>query len=243
MSCEFRPWRLRAVGYHAFCAFGIAGFLLSGPPAEAQPKTTTNIKYYIVNGTTADSLDREMISRGPMHGRSRAYANIVAVPEYSGQLVQGRTCRLENFQVSGTFTMTLPRLADGVRLSGDLKARWNSFKNFVRRHEEGHRAIWIDTMKKAQGRISRLSAATCPQLQAKIDAVFQEEWRAGERRQDAFDRADQQNLARHPLIQAANSARRKMRATPAASTRAVSAPGAHSTTPRAMRRGGLGAGG
>ena len=32
----------------------------------------------------------------------------------------------------------------------------------------------------------------------------------GERRQDAYDRADQQKLMRHPLLQAANAARRKV---------------------------------
>jgi hypothetical protein len=59
-------------------------------------------------------------------------------------------------------------------------------------------------MRKAEARISALRAPTCPQLQAMIDGVFQEEWRAGERRQDAYDRADQQKLVRHPLLVAAN---------------------------------------
>jgi hypothetical protein len=43
-----------------------------------------------------------------------------------------------------------------------------------------------------------------------IDGAFQEEWRAGERRQDAYDRADQQKLVRHPLLVAASAARRKV---------------------------------
>src|SRR5690606_20530537 len=129
-------------------------------------------------------------ARGPVHGPGRAYANIVAKPDYSGQLVQGRTCRLEGFTVSAEITMTLPKLelGGGAKLSPDLSARWDSFQDFVRRHEEGHRVIWIDTMEMAQTRISALSAATCPQLQVEIDGVFQEEWRAGERRQEAYDR-------------------------------------------------------
>jgi predicted secreted Zn-dependent protease len=179
------------------------------PSAEAAPPTVTNIKYYTVEGTTAQTLDQQMIARGPIHGPGRAYANIVARPDYSGQLVQDKTCRLEDFTVSAVFTMTLPKLGGGTKLSGDLAARWDSFQQFVRRHEEGHRTIWIETMEKAERRISALRAPTCPKLQGEIDAAFQEEWRAGERRQDAYDRADQEKLVRHPLLQAAASAKRK----------------------------------
>lgn len=211
MSFEPNERRLRAAARSAFVVFATIGSVLYGmQSAQAQPPTVTKIKYYTVNATTAQSLDQQMITRGPVHGRGRAYANIVAKPDYSGQLVQGRTCKLENFTVTAEFTMTLPKLGGGAKLSRDLAARWESFQKFVRRHEEGHRVIWIETMDKAQRRISALHAPTCPHLQAQIDGVFQEEWRAGERRQDAYDVADQQKLVRHPLLQAASAARRKV---------------------------------
>ena len=178
-------------------------------PAQAEPPTVTAVKYYTVSANTADSLDRQMIANGPLHGPGRAYANIVAKPDYSGRLVQEQTCRLEDFTVSAEFTMTLPQLGGGAKLSPDLAARWESFQDFVRRHEEGHRDIWIETMQKAESRISALRAPACPQLQAEVDGVFQEEWSRGERRQDAYDRADQQKLMRHPLLQAANAAARR----------------------------------
>ena len=211
MSFEPNGRRLRAAARSSLVVFATIGSVLYGmQSAQAQPPTVTKIKYYTVNATTAESLDQQMISRGPVHGPGRAYANIVARPDYAGQLVQGRTCKLENFTVTAQFTMTLPKLGGGAKLSRDLAARWESFQGFVRRHEEGHRAIWIETMDKAQRRISGLSAPTCPHLQAQIDGVFQEEWRAGERRQDAYDVADQQKLVRHPLLQAASAARRKV---------------------------------
>lgn len=203
-----RPWV--ATRQARVALFAIGSVVCALPPAQAEPASVTKIKYYTVEANTAQSLDQQMIARGPVHGRGRAYANIVARPDYSGQLVQGRTCRLEGFAVRAEFTMTLPKLGGGAKLSRDLAARWESFQTFVRRHEEGHRVIWIDTMQKAQTRISALRATTCPELQTRIDRAFQEEWSAGERRQDAYDRADQQKLVRHPLIQAASAARRKM---------------------------------
>ena len=187
------------------------GSVLSGlQTAHAEPLPDTEIKYYTVESTTARSLNDEMIAKGPLNGPGRAYANIVARPDYSGQLVQDRICRLEDFTVRAAFTMTLPKLGDNTKLSTDLLARWESFQEFVRRHEEGHRTIWIETMEKAETRISALSAATCPELQDEIDEVFQKHWSAGERRQIAYDLAAQAKLVRHPLLVAAASARRKV---------------------------------
>jgi predicted secreted Zn-dependent protease len=211
MSPEPIGRRPRAAAQCTFVAFIIAGAVLTGlTPAQAEPPTVTNIKYYTVEATTAKSLNEQMIARGPLHGPGRAYANIVAKPDYSGQLVQGSACRLEDFLIKAEFVMTLPRLGDGAKLSQDLAARWDSFQSFVRRHEEGHRTIWLETMEKAQARISALQAPSCQELQARIDGAFQEEWSAGERRQDAYDRAEQRKLASHPLLVAAKSAQRKV---------------------------------
>jgi predicted secreted Zn-dependent protease len=211
MSPEPIGRRPGAAARRVFVAFIALGAVLSGlESARAEPPTVTKINYYTVEATTAQSLNEQMITRGPMHGPGRAYANIVAKPDYSGQLVQGSTCRVEDFLIEAEFIMTLPRLGAGTKLSRDVATRWESFQSFVRRHEEGHRTIWIETMDKAQTRITALRAPSCQELQVRIDGAFQEEWSAGERRQDAYDRADQQKLASHPLLVAAKSARRKV---------------------------------
>jgi predicted secreted Zn-dependent protease len=191
-------------------SIAIGSVLCGQSIAHAELLPDTEIKYYTVVSTTASSLNEEMIAKGPLHGPGRAYANIVAKPDYSGQLVQERTCRLEDFTVRAAFTMTLPKLGQNTRLPPRLQARWESFEKFVRQHEEGHRTIWIETMEEAESRISKLRAATCAKLQDEIDEVFQEHWSAGERRQIAYDLADQAKLVRHPLLVAAASARRKV---------------------------------
>jgi predicted secreted Zn-dependent protease len=121
MSSETKERRLSAAAAVACVA---TATVLSGlQPAQAQSNTVTKVKYYTVNANTAQTLDQQMIARGPVHGRGRAYANIVAKPDYSGQLVQGQTCRLDDFKVSAVFTMTLPKLGGNVKLSRDLTAR------------------------------------------------------------------------------------------------------------------------
>jgi predicted secreted Zn-dependent protease len=171
--------------------------------AEARPSSVTKVKYYAIAGSTARDLDYQMTTRGPIHGRGRAYANLVVKPDYAGQLVQGRSCTVKNFTISAEFIMTLPTLAPGTRLPAGLKSQWASFQAFAKKHEEGHKAIWLDSMGKAQRRIEALNAPGCGELDRRIEQVFDEEWRKSERRQDAYDLAEQKKLARHPLIVAA----------------------------------------
>lgn len=118
--------------------------------------------------------------------------------------MQGASCRVENLTATAEFTLTLPRLASGTKLSSALSARWKSFETFVRRHEEHHRAIWIDALSRAERRIAGLSNRNCAQLDAAIKQVLHEEWQSAETRHVGFDRAEQAQLQRHPLLAEAN---------------------------------------
>lgn len=212
--------------------FALAGLMFHAwddrGTAEARPASVLKVKYYVIAGSTARELDQQMTRRGPIHGRGRAYANLVVKPDYSGQLVQGRSCSIRNFKISAHFTMTLPKLASGTKLSTDLKSRWNSFQAFAKRHEEGHRTIWLDSMVKAERRIKGLRVSSCSALDRRIEQVFDEEWQKSERRQDAYDLAEQKKLASHPLILAATRV-------PRAKAQAIAASQSGSNYARAAR--------
>ncbi len=186
-------------------AFALATVL---GPAEAKPVTSTKVQHYEIAASSASGLDAQMSSLGPWHGDGRAYANIVVKPNYSGNLVQGKICRLENFKVTASFTMTLPKLAPGAQLSKNLGRQWKSFASFARRHEETHRTIWIECLGKAERRALALRIGDCGALTKEIDRVFEAEWQRCERRQEAFDIAERTKLARHPLMVAASRVER-----------------------------------
>jgi predicted secreted Zn-dependent protease len=171
---------------------------------EARPSTSTKVVHYSVSGTSASTLDAQMNALGPRVNGAHAYANIVARPDYSGRLIEGKYCRLQNFKVSASFTLTLPKLASGTRLSKDLNSRWQSFVAFARRHEETHRAIWIECLGKAERRVLALKIGSCQALDAEIGRIFDAEWQICERRQSAFDAAERSKLGRHPFIVAAS---------------------------------------
>lgn len=195
------------------CAIGLVaatGLMVAlpwGASAVGKPVTTTKVVHYSVSASTANGLDEQMSSLGPYHGSERAYANIVVRPNYDGKLVQGRFCRLEDFKVTAGFTMTLPVLASGVKLGKTLNGQWKSFTAFARRHEETHRAIWLECLAKAERRALALRVSDCSVLSGEVDKVFEAEWQICERRQQAFDASERAKLMRHPLIVAASRVR------------------------------------
>jgi len=191
-----------------FLAVGLAYLLAAGGIAQAKPVTSTKVQHYEISGTSASGLDAQMSALGPWHGDGRAYANIVVRPTYDGNLVQGRICRLQDFKVAASFTMTLPRLAAGAQLSKTLSRQWKSFSSFARKHEETHRAIWVDCLARAERRALALRIADCGALGKEVDRVFEVEWDRCEKRQLAFDNAERAKLARHPLMVAASRVQR-----------------------------------
>lgn len=199
----------------ALTALACLGF---GHMAAAKPITSTKITHYSVSASTANGLDQQMSSLGPWHGRERAYANIVVRPSYDGRLVQGKVCKLQNFKVVATFTMTLPKLASGLKLSKTLQGQWKSFASFARRHEETHRSIWLDCLTKAERRALALRVTACDALGREVDRVFASEWSRCEKRQEAFDIAERTKLAQHPLIVAATRVQRSTSAVKVASS-------------------------
>ncbi|MGE4244924.1 MAG: DUF922 domain-containing protein [Parvibaculaceae bacterium] len=211
---------MRAIGLAAVAALAVSAPFGGG--AAGKPVTTTKIVNYTVSASTASGLDSEMASLGPYHGSERAYANIVVRPNYDGKLVQGRICRLENFKVTAGFTMTLPVLARGTKLTKTLNSQWKSFANFARRHEETHRTIWLECLAKAERRALALRVADCGTLSREVDKVFETEWQICERRQQAFDAAERTKLMRHPLIVAASRVKQTTTTTTSLSTRSNS---------------------
>lgn len=204
------PQADRAAAWFPIRSAAVAMFAVAAVlgPAEAKPVTATKVQHYEVSGSSASGLDAQMSSLGPWHGDGRAYANIVVKPNYNGNLVQGKVCRLQNFKVTASFTMTLPRLAPGTQLPKTLSRQWKSFASFARKHEETHRAIWIECLGKAERRALALRVGDCGALTKEIDRVFESEWQRCERRQEAFDVAERGKLARHPLMVAATRVER-----------------------------------
>ncbi len=196
--------RFRLLRWGALLAATGSAMMLAGATGlAARPHSHTSIKYYTITGPDDRSLDVQMARFGPTHRGGHAYATLSADPTFKGRLVAGKYCRLRDFRVNASFVMTLPRLRPGVKLSAATRARWSSFSAFVRRHEEHHKTIWLGCLARGEARALRLRISDCDTLDRAVQKVFKQEWGACEKKQDAFDAAQQIRLKSQPLIVAA----------------------------------------
>jgi len=196
---RFSGGTLRAV------AATVAAIVLSANSlaAFAGVTSTTSQRYYNVSGTSQATLARTIRSN-PFRGDSGgAVANIR--PKYALDVATkkaGNTCRVTNVNLSIRFVLTLPR-ANESAMSASTRTVWRSFVSFARRHEEGHRAIYLQCARNFAAKAQRLSASNCAGLKAKAQRLLDAEDRACDRRHAAFDRSEGRRLRSQPLFRTA----------------------------------------
>ncbi len=174
-----------------------------GASAQAKVKLTTKYRYYAVSGTTAAALHRNMSVPTGFFSSERAYADITMKPKFVGTFTQGKICRIKGFGIKGQFTIRLPKLKSGVKLSRSLDRKFRGFARYVRKHELTHRSIWLGCLKKAQNRISRLRGKSCTRLDQKAADIITAEWKKCGVRNVRFDASEQKRLRRLPLVREA----------------------------------------
>jgi predicted secreted Zn-dependent protease len=179
----------------------IAGVLMAlCSAALADPQFRTKYVYYTIKGKSAPELYNAMIAKGPHVNGARAYASTSATSSQEGKLLPGKQCRVIDYQFTIDFVIRLPRLADEKKLKGETKKRWEAFYNFLRRHEETHRAIWLDCAKELERQVSEIRADECEDVDRQAALLWDEIRAECNLKHDAFDTAEQKRLASHPFV-------------------------------------------
>ena len=159
-------------------------------PAAADIRATTNIHNYHVVGSTSDSLVAYLRSN-PFHGpKGPALANIR--PTYALNVETREAygmCSPANVTLNLTFDMTLPKASEAT-MGADTQYAWRTFVNFARKHEETHRAIYLDCARTFLSEAAKLSTSGCESLKAQAAQLLAAENRACDLRQQAFDAKD-----------------------------------------------------
>jgi predicted secreted Zn-dependent protease len=173
--------------------------MLCAAQASAKPPTTKYV-YYSIAGNSASEIYTAMVSRGPRVGGVKAYATTTAVSSQSGRLLQGQTCKVEDYAVSIDFTIKLPKLKNEKALAGSAKGQWRSFSSFLKAHEEQHRAIWMGCRSEMHAKVAALRVKSCSDLNARTAQLWQQVSKACNKKHEALDSRDQAKLLRHPFV-------------------------------------------
>jgi len=178
-----------AFGRAVYIAMAVAPMIATGD-VKAEVRSSTELRAYVVGGTTAASLVSYM-RKDPFPGDSGpAVANIR--PHYTLSIdttYSDAVCKPSNIDLNVNFVMTLPEARTPAAFSPSTRSAWNAFVDFARRHEETHRSIYLDCADDFAAKALQVTASNCTSLRESIAAIFEAETRACERRQRAFDRA------------------------------------------------------
>jgi predicted secreted Zn-dependent protease len=205
---RFKPFvrRLATLGIGLAAVLGVT-------PVAAGPKVVVSYQYYPVSGKTALELMRNLHLHGPTVAGAGAYATIQSAFSESGAVVQGKGCRVPRYTIGMSFTITLPVAQDLPEASPRVRKAWQSFYNFVKRHEETHKAIWVGCATAMQAQVRALSARSCEVLQQRAAQIVARGQAQCRRKQDAFDRSERSRLKAQPLLQQALRALKVLPAT------------------------------
>lgn len=168
--------------------------------AGAKPAVTTSYVYYKVSGDTALDIYSSMLSRGPHVGGAKAYASTVAEFSQSGKLEQAGSCRVRDYRFGMKFTIKLPQIDRHEKLPPKIASRWQQFTQFLKKHEETHRAIWVGCARDIEKQINALSGKSCDDIDRRAQKIVDRIQASCNRKHAAFDAAEQKRLSKHPFV-------------------------------------------
>lgn len=166
--------------------------------------TSTDLRTYPVEGTTALALLRYMDTHPVQGDHGAAYASIH--PDYQLSLVttqRGGMCVPQSVSVNVAFTETVPEAASRGAMNGRTRAAWDSFAAFARAHEAHHKASYIACATAFVVQAKRQSADECFALESSIRGMLAQMKRDCEAKQVPFDRAQARVLVNLRLFTAA----------------------------------------
>jgi predicted secreted Zn-dependent protease len=174
-------------------------FMFAGD-ADARPVHTTKYVYYSIGGANASAIYSAMLRRGPHVNGEKAYAATSATSSQEGKLVQAKSCIVQDYRLKIDFVIRLPRIKNEAVLPPSDRTRWRQFSQFLKKHEETHRAIWLACAQDLEIKARAIESASCAGADAKAAKLWEQMRKTCGRKHDAFDAAEQKRLLQQPFV-------------------------------------------
>jgi predicted secreted Zn-dependent protease len=187
---------MKAASFSA--VFGLVFLVHQALPVSALPTSHTTYSYFPVHGNSLPELHRDMISHGPTAKGVRGYGVTSASP---GKQMSVASCKKNgDYHFGVEFVIQLPKAANPAALSNSELALWKRFAQFVKKHEEVHRSIWMDCAALYDRKLLAGTAQDCASGQAKVAALWSEMLAVCGPKQVAFDQEQRGVLKAHPFM-------------------------------------------
>jgi predicted secreted Zn-dependent protease len=184
----------------AIAAAVAASALGLGAAAWGKPLQSTKYSYYTISGDSAVEIYNAMISRGPKVNGAKAYAATSATTTQDGKLLQGSSCKIQDYRLKLDFVIKLPKIRNEKVLPASERKRWQQFSGFLKAHEETHRQIWLDCAADLERQVKSIRAKSCSDADRKANQLWDRLRASCNRKHAAFDSAEQRRLMSHPFV-------------------------------------------
>jgi predicted secreted Zn-dependent protease len=169
----------------------------------------TTYKVNPVRGTTAPAVWRYMIAHpiiDPDDGP--AFANITHDHRLSLRTESaGGLCRVTGLGFRWDFVITLPKAMDYGAMDASTRRMWDQFAAYLKKHEEEHRAIFMNCGKSFVTAAAGLTGLPgCVGMEKKVRAFVDRQYAACMQKQRDFDRGQKPDVAALALVRAAEGA-------------------------------------
>ena len=175
-------------------------FLALSAAAEAKPVQTTKYTYYAIGGASATAIYTNMLRRGPHVNGQKAYAATSATTSQDGKLLQAKSCVVQDYRLKIDFVIRLPQIKNESALPSSDRTRWRQFAQFLKKHEETHRSVWLACAQDLENKARAIVATSCSEADEQAAKLWDQMRRNCSRKHDAFDAAEQKRLMQQPFV-------------------------------------------
>ena len=168
--------------------------------AAAKPTQTTKYSYYAIGGDSAAEIYESMMRKGPKVNGAKAYAATSATTTQDGKLLQGTSCKVQDYRLKLDFVIKLPKIRNEKALPAADRKRWQQFSSFLKAHEETHREIWLGCAADLERQVKAIKAKSCSEADRKATLLWDRIRAACNKKHQAFDAAEQKRLMAHPFV-------------------------------------------
>jgi predicted secreted Zn-dependent protease len=171
-------------------------------PVQAGSSVSTSYSYYNVSGTSLQEVYRSMASSGPMAGGVRGFGTTSISP---GRRMNVASCKASGkYQLGIDMVIRLPRAKGAAKLASGDAAKWNRFVQFVKKHEETHRSIWLSCAADFERSFNAGGRGDCGSSHSRAMKLWSKMLAQCNPRQNAFDAAQRSVLKAHPFVKYAS---------------------------------------
>ena len=169
--------------------------------SQTQPTSHTTYLYFPVHGNSLPALHSDMARNGPTANGVRGYGITRAL---IGRRMLGSCQMKDSAHMDLEFQITLPRAATTTALSVVDRGLWNRFTEFVKKHEDTHRSIWLACAAEYDRLLQAGQTKVCAANRVAALKLYRAMLETCGPKQVLFDQALQGVLRKNPFIRHAS---------------------------------------